>query len=48
MGLAKSLGVRAERVQKPGELSDVLAACLRHDGPALVDVTIDRGFKALS
>src|SRR5687767_3078893 len=48
VGLAKSLGVRAERVQKPGELGDVLAACLRHDGPALVDVTIDRGFKALS
>jgi benzoylformate decarboxylase len=48
VGLARSLGVRAERVQKPGELRDVLAACLRHDGPALVDITIDRGFKALS
>ncbi|MEK7386592.1 MAG: thiamine pyrophosphate-binding protein, partial [candidate division NC10 bacterium] len=27
-GLAKALGVRAERVEKPGELRDVLAECL--------------------
>ncbi|MBI1733834.1 MAG: thiamine pyrophosphate-binding protein [Candidatus Rokubacteria bacterium] len=47
VGLARALGVRAERVTKPGELRDVLAAALGHDGPALVDVAIDRGFKAL-
>jgi benzoylformate decarboxylase len=46
-GLARSLGVRAERVEKPGELRDVLAACLAGPGPALVDVAIDRGFKAM-
>jgi len=46
-GLARSLGVRAERVEKPGELAAVLAACLAHPGPTLVDVAIDRGFKAM-
>ena len=46
-GLARSLGVRAERVEKPGELRDVLTACLAHPGPSLVDVAIDRGFKAM-
>jgi len=44
LGLARALGVRAERVDTPGELRDVLAACLAHPGPALVDVAIDRGF----
>jgi len=47
VGLAKALGVRAERVEKPGELRDVLAQCLAHGGPSLVDVAIDRGFKAM-
>ena len=46
-GLARSLGVRAERVEKPGELRDVLAACLAGTGPSLVDVVIDRGFKPM-
>jgi benzoylformate decarboxylase len=48
VALARSLGVRAERVEKPGELRDVLAACLAHPGPSLVDVAIDRGFKAIA
>jgi len=47
VGLAKALGVRAERVEKPGELRDVLAACLAHAGPSLVDVAIDRSFKPM-
>ncbi len=46
-GLAKALGVRAERVEKPGELRDVLAECLAHAGPSLVDVAIDRNFKPM-
>ena len=46
-GLARSLGVRAERVEKPANLHGVLAACLSHPGPTLVDVAIDRGFKAM-
>ena len=45
--LARSLGVRAERVEKPGDLQSVLGACLSHPGPSLVDVAIDRGFKAM-
>jgi benzoylformate decarboxylase len=47
VGLARALGVRAERVDKPAMLGDVLRACLAHPGPALVDVAIDRGFKAI-
>jgi benzoylformate decarboxylase len=47
IGLARALGVRAERVEKPGELGDVLRACIAHPGPALVDVAIDRGFTAM-
>jgi benzoylformate decarboxylase len=48
VALATALGVRAERVEKPGELRDVLATCLAHPGPSLVDVAIDRGFKAIA
>jgi benzoylformate decarboxylase len=48
VALARALGVRAERVEKPGDLRDVLAACLAHPGPSLVDVVIDRGFKAMA
>jgi benzoylformate decarboxylase len=47
VGLARSLGVRAERVDTPGDLRDTLAACLAHGGPALVDVAIDRGVKGM-
>jgi benzoylformate decarboxylase len=43
VGLARALGVRAERVDKPATLRDTLAACLTHPGPSLVDVAIDRG-----
>src|SRR5439155_15905473 len=32
---------------KPGGLRDVLARALAHEGPALVDVLIDRGFEAM-
>jgi benzoylformate decarboxylase len=46
-GLARSLGVRAERVEKPADLQPVLADCLAHSGPSLVEVAIDRGFKAM-
>ncbi|MFQ5829362.1 MAG: thiamine pyrophosphate-binding protein [Candidatus Methylomirabilia bacterium] len=44
VGLAQSLGVQAERVEKPGELRAVLERMLAADGPTLVDVAIDRGF----
>jgi benzoylformate decarboxylase len=48
VALARALGVRAERVEKPAELRDVLAACLGEPGPSLVDVIIDRGFTAMA
>jgi benzoylformate decarboxylase len=48
VGLARALGARAERVERPGDLADVLRACLAHPGPVLVDVAIDRGFKAMA
>jgi benzoylformate decarboxylase len=47
LGLARALGVRAERVDEPDALRDVLRACLAHPGPSLVDVAIDRGFSAM-
>jgi benzoylformate decarboxylase len=47
VGLARALGCRAERVEKPGDLRETLAACLAHDGPSLVDVAIDRGVKGM-
>ena len=47
VGLARALGVHAERVEKPGHLGDVLRDCLGHPGPTLVEVVIDRGFKAM-
>jgi benzoylformate decarboxylase len=42
VALARALGARAERVEKPGDLGDVLRACLGHPGPSVVDVVIDR------
>lgn len=47
VGLAAALGVRSARVEKPGDLREALATALAHDGPSLVDVAIDRGFKAM-
>jgi benzoylformate decarboxylase len=47
LALARSMGVLAVRVDKPGALHDVLARALAHGGPALVDVAIDRGFEAM-
>jgi benzoylformate decarboxylase len=48
VGLARALGVRAERVERPDNLRDVLQTCLAHEGPSLVDVAIDRGVKAMT
>jgi benzoylformate decarboxylase len=47
LALARSMGVLAVRVDKPGALRDVLARALAHGAPALVDVAIDRGFEAM-
>ena len=48
LGLSRALGVRARRVEAPGQVRDALADALAHDGPALVDVAIDRGFGRLA
>lgn len=45
VGLARALGVRAERVDKPHDLRDALTECLAHPGPALLDVAVDRTVK---
>ena len=47
LALARSMGVKAARVDKPGDLRDTLAECLAHRGPALVDVAIERSFEAM-
>jgi benzoylformate decarboxylase len=46
VALARSLGVEAERVEKPQELRGVLEKMLAAAGPTLVDVAIDRAVKA--
>lgn len=47
VGLARSLGVQAERVEKPGDLKAILEKMLALNAPALVDVAIDRSFKPM-
>jgi benzoylformate decarboxylase len=47
LALARSMGVLAERVDKPAALRDALARALEHRGPALVDVAIDRSVEAM-
>jgi benzoylformate decarboxylase len=43
--LAESLGVRAERIEKAGDIGPALGRALRGPGPTLLDVELDRGFK---
>jgi len=45
VGLAESLGVRAERVEKTADVSPALARALDSGGPTLIDVVLDRTFK---
>ncbi len=45
VGLAESLGVAAERVEKTAEVGPALARALGRGGPTLIDVTLDRSFK---
>jgi benzoylformate decarboxylase len=47
LALARAMGVRAARVEKPADLRDTLADCLAYRGPALVDVAIDRSFESM-
>jgi pyruvate dehydrogenase (quinone) len=36
--MARAMGIFARRVEDPGEVPDAVAAILKHDGPALLDV----------
>ena len=47
LALARSMGVLAERVDRPTALREALSRALGHPGPALVDVAIDRGFEPM-
>jgi benzoylformate decarboxylase len=47
VGLAKSLGVTAERVSKPQEVGPALKKALSRQGPSLIDIPIDRSVRAL-
>lgn len=45
LGLAQSLGVAAERLEKTSEVGPALARALARGGPTLIDVELDRSFK---
>jgi len=47
VGLARSLGVVAERAKTVHEATDLLAKGLRGDSPMLIDVELDRAFKPM-
>ncbi|MCP5025212.1 MAG: TPP-binding protein [Actinomycetia bacterium] len=42
VAFAESFGVQAERVDSPETLGPALTAALAHDGPSLVEVTVDQ------
>jgi benzoylformate decarboxylase len=44
VGLARSLGVEAERVEKTPDVGPALTRALARGGPTLLDVDLDRGF----
>jgi benzoylformate decarboxylase len=45
VGLARSLGAEAERVEKAAEIGPALGRALARTGPTLLDVQLDRAFK---
>ena len=47
VGLARSLGIKADRARTVHEATDLLAAALKDAGPMLIDVELDRAFKPL-
>jgi len=46
VGLARALGVPGERCQKIQEVKPALARALKHGGPLLIDIQLDRSFKS--
>jgi benzoylformate decarboxylase len=47
VGLARSLGITAERAATVAEATDLLKSALADGGPALIEVTLDRAFKPM-
>jgi pyruvate dehydrogenase (quinone) len=45
--MARAIGIHGVRVEDPGELPGAVAAALAHDGPAVVDVVVNRQELAL-
>jgi benzoylformate decarboxylase len=45
VGLARALGVRAERAKTVAETVDLVRTGLAGDGPLLIDLAVERGFK---
>ena len=47
VGLARSLGIKAERAKTVHEATDLLGQALKNGGPMLIDVELDRAFKPM-
>jgi thiamine pyrophosphate-dependent acetolactate synthase large subunit-like protein len=47
VGLARSLGVTADRATTVAEATDLLKTALADGGPALIEVRLDRAFKPM-
>jgi benzoylformate decarboxylase len=47
VGLARSLGIHADRAKTVHEATDLLGKALKDGGPMLIDVELDRGFKPI-
>ncbi len=47
VGLARSLGIKADRARTVREATDLLATALKDAGPMLIDVELDRAFKPM-
>jgi benzoylformate decarboxylase len=47
VGLARSLGINAERAKTVHEATDLVGHALRNGGPTLIDVELDRAFKPM-
>jgi len=47
VGLARSLGIAAEKAKTVQEATDLLAHGLNGGGPLLIDVELDRAFKPM-
>ena len=47
VGLARSLGIKAERARTVHEATDLLAKALKEAGAMLIDVELDRAFKPM-